>query len=131
MQAYTPVVHPKMRMDGPRPRQLPTETRNTVQATVLLVLSMTGTTWRVNTARSVMPMFLVILVYALYRSVRVLVFTPRNDTVVCCLLPVLFGVLDLVYAVWRLVSWRSECIDARTSTVMTGTCGVVQYTLYS
>ena len=66
MQAYTPVIHPtKMYMDGHRPRQMPTETRNTEKATVLLVLSMTGTTWRVNTARSVMPMFLVILVCAL------------------------------------------------------------------
>ena len=41
---------------------------------------MTGTAWRVDTARSVMPMFLVVLVYAPPGIYVRVVFTPRNDT---------------------------------------------------
>ena len=71
-------------------------------------------TWRAYTARSVLPMFLVVLVYYAQCTYVHVLFTKRYDTAVCCLLPVPFGVLDLVYGVWRLASWRSEWIDART-----------------
>ena len=51
----------------------------------------------------------------------------------CCMVSVaclIQRVFDLVYAVWRLASWRSECIDDRTIiVVMTGTWGVVRYTV--
>ena len=36
----------------------------------------------------------------------------------CCMVSgacLIRRVLDVVYAVWRLASWRSGCIDARTS----------------
>ena len=77
---------------------------------------MTGTTRRVNTARarSVMPMFLVVSVYALYTYSTRSVHTAQRYC--CCKLSVaclVRRVLDLVYAVWRLASWRSECIDDR------------------
>ena len=63
-----------------------------------------------------MPTLLAVSVYfPQYTYVRVL-FTKRYDTAVvyavCCLS---YSACDLVYAVWRLASWRSECIDARTS----------------
>ena len=101
-----------MYVDGPRP-QLPTETRNTEYETVLLVLLSTTGTWCVNTARSVMPV-LVVFVYALYTCSLQAAQRCSNYCMlsVACLLRL---VLNLVYAVWRLASWRSECIDARTS----------------
>ena len=61
-----------------------------------------------------MPMFVVVLVYALPGIYERVEFTPRNGTVVCCVACLIPRLLDLVYAVWRLASWRYERIDART-----------------
>ena len=71
----------------------------------------------------------------LYIRTRNVVHTSQRY---CCMLSVaclIRRVLDLVYAVWRLASWSSECIDALTSSddwhmgVMTGAWGVVRYTV--
>ena len=66
---------------------------------------------------------------SMYVRTRTVVFTPRNDTAVCCLLPVLFGVCwpwSMLSGAWP-VGVPNVLMLVRV--VMTGTWGVVRYTL--
>ena len=62
-----------------------------------------------------------------------MIYVGTSSVVVLSVACLIRRVLDLVYAAWRVASWRSECIDARTSSddwhMGCGTWGVARYTV--